>query len=211
MLPNFQDIPVSATPVVDPCQLDDPLTNPLEGIAHGEMNAAQARIGIEFHIKATGDFTKPYSVLMLWTWQALSERRTGNDLRHWHRLIFDIASRAEQMSDSGASISGNALAERFRALSDILRVSINMQSRQDRTYLTTRTNVLAVLQALKDRKHEWMIRADLLKAVELKPGIFSQTLTLMVLESLVEVKHQDDSDAMHYRITGEGIRRLATC
>ena len=208
MSSNLQDIPSSSARSADSCQAKIPLSSSLESIARGEMNAAQTRIEIDLHIKATGDFTKPYSVLMLWAWQALMERRTDDDLRHWHRLILDIAARARNKVDSGANTPGSALAERFRAISDMLRVSIDMQSCLDKEDLATRADVSTILQAMKDQEHERITRADLLKSVTSKPATLSQILALLVLKGLAERLHQVDGSAPRYRILDEGIRCL---
>lgn len=182
------------------------MTNTLESIARGEVDAASARTEIDRHIQATRDFTKPYSALLRWTWLALSERRADNDLRLWHRLILDIAAKAGKEADPGAEGSEFVLAERLRAMSDMIRVSIGMQSRPDKARLLTRAHVPAILQALNDRSHEAVARADLLEAVDLKTANLSRVLTLLILEGLVE--RQADGRTARFRITGEGIKHL---
>lgn len=188
------------------------MTNSLESIARGELEADTARSEIDRHIKATRDFSKPYSALLRWTWLALSERRADDDLRHWHRLILDVAARAGQRdglvagAEAGADGPGALLAERLRALSDMIRVSIGMQTRPDKARLLTRAHVPAILQALDDRRNEAVARADLLHAVELKTANLSRILTLLILEGLVE--RQADGRTARFRITGEGIKHL---
>ncbi|GGF53607.1 hypothetical protein SAMN05216376_102152 [Mameliella alba] len=188
------------------------MTNTLENIARGEADAFAARSEIDRHIEATRDFAKPYSVLLRWTWLALSERRADDDLRHWHRLILDVAARAEQgkrpsvSAQPGVEESGAHLAERLRALSDLIRVSIGMQMRPDKARLLTRAHVPAILQALYDRQNEAVARTDLLQAVELKTANLSRILTLLILEGLVE--RQADGRTARFRITVEGIKHL---
>ncbi len=187
------------------------MTNTLESIARGEIDADIARTEIDCRIKATQDFAKPYSALLRWTWLALSERRADEDLRHWHRLILDVTARAGQ-EDSAASKDPDAegpaaqFAERLRAMSDMVRVSIGMQSRPDKARLLTRAHVPAILQALNDRCNEAVARADLVQAVEMKTANLSRILTLLILEGLVE--RQADGRTARFRITGEGIKRL---
>ena len=208
MSSNLQDILSSSARTTDPCQTEIPLSISLESIARGEMNADQAHIEIDLHIKTTGDFTKPYTVLMLWAWQALMERRTDDDLRHWHRLIRDLAAQAKNKVDPGTDTPGSALAERFRAISDMLRVSIDMQSCLDSEDLMTRANVSTILQAMKNQGHEGITRADLLKSVKSRPAALSQILALVVLKGLAERLHQVNGSAPRYRISDEGIKCL---
>ncbi|MCZ4267464.1 helix-turn-helix domain-containing protein [Rhodobacteraceae bacterium G21628-S1] len=188
------------------------MTNTLESIARGEIDAVTARSEIDRHIEVTRDFAKLYSVLLRWTWLALSERRTDDDLRQWHRLILDVSARAGQgkclsaSAQSGLGGTSAHLTERLRALSDMIRVSIGMQMRPDKARLLTRAHVPAILQALYDRQNEAVARFDLLQAVELKTANLSRILALLVLEGLVE--RQADGRTARFRITGEGIRHL---
>ncbi len=179
------------------------MTYTLESIARGEVDAVAARSEIERHIQTTRDFAKPYSALLRWTWLALSERRADDDLRHWHRLILDIAARAGQ---GGGADTSATLAERLRALSDIIRVSIGLQTRPDKARLLTRAHVPAILEALDERQPDAVARDDLLEAVALKTANLSRILTLLTLEGLVE--RQADGRKARYRITGEGRNHL---
>jgi len=178
------------------------LTHTLESIARGEVDAGDARSVIERHIQTSRDFAKPYSALLRWTWLALSERRADDDLRHWHRLILDIAARAGQ----GGADTSATLAERLRALSDMIRVSIGLQTRPDKARLLTRAHVPAILRALDERQPDAVARDELLKAVALKTANLSRILTLLTLEGLVE--RQTVGRTAHYRITGEGRNHL---
>ena len=182
------------------------MTNSLEGIARGEVDATSARTEIDFHIEATRDFTKPYSALLRWTWLALSERRVDDDLRCWHRLILDIAARAGKEPDIGAGVSGGVLAERLRAMSDVIRVSIGMQSRPDKVGLLKRAHVPIILQTLKDWRSKGGFRADLSEAVGLRTASLSRILTLLILEGLVE--RQIGGRTARFCITDEGVRCL---
>ena len=186
--------------------LEVSLTNSLEGIARGEVDATSARTEIDFHIEATRDFTKPYSALLRWTWLALSERRVDDDLRCWHRLMLDIAARAGKEPDIGADVSGGVLAERLRAMSDVIRVSIGMQSRPDKVRLLKRAHVPIILQTLKDWRSKGGSRADLSEAVGLRTASLSRILTLLILEGLVE--RQTGGRTARFCITDEGVRHL---
>lgn len=188
------------------------MTNTLESIARGEVDAISARLEINRHIEATQDLAKPYSALLRWTWLALSERRADDDLRHWHRLILDVAARARKEETQAANAQPEAdgadshLAERLRALSDLIRVSVGMQTRPDKARLLTRAHVPAILQALCDRQVEAVARDDLLQAVEIKTANLSRIMTLLILEGLVE--RQADGRNARFRITGEGMKHL---
>ena len=182
------------------------MTNSLEAIARGEVDATSARTEIDFHIEATRDFTKPYSALLRWTWVALSERRVDDDLRCWHRLMLDIAARAGKEPDIGAGVSGGVLAERLRAMSDVIRVSIGMQSRPDKVGLLKRAHVPIILQTLKDWRSKGGFRADLSEAVGLRTASLSRILTLLILEGLVE--RQIGGHTARFCITDEGVRCL---
>lgn len=187
------------------------MVNTLESIARGEVDAAVARSQIDHHVEVNRDFTKPYSVLLRWTWLALSERRADDDLRHWHRLIRDLAAQAAKgeplaAENAPAAAPGADLAERLHALSDLIRVSIGMQTRPDKARLLTRAHVPTILQALYERQNEAVARDDLLQAVALKTANLSRILTLLTLEGLVE--RQSDGRTARFRITGEGIRHL---
>ena len=189
------------------------MTNTLESIARGESDVDVARSQITHHIEATLDIAKPYSALLRWAWLALSERRADDDLRHWHRLILDVAARASQLETSADNAQDRApgpgalLSERLRALSDMIRVSIGMQTRPDRARLLTRAHVPAILDALYDRRSEAVAREELLQAVGLKTANLSRILTLLILEGLVE--RRPDGRTALFCITGEGITQLS--
>lgn len=183
----------------------------LENIARGEVDASAARSEIDRHIEATRDFTKLYSALLRWTWLALSERRMDDDLRHWHRLILDVAARAgigDTLTADAQLTVGADIAGRLRVLSDLIRVSIGMQARPDKARLLTRAHVPEIMQALYERQSDAVARTDLLRAVGLKTANLSRILTLLILEGLVE--RQADGRNARFRITREGVECLRT-
>lgn len=160
----------------------------LESIARGEVDADTARAEIFEHLGESQDFSSVYSALLRWTWVAMAERRADNDMRRWHRLLRDVAARTSLLTDSTRAVKVGAqeTAERLKALSDLLRISVGMQDRPDRARLLTRAHVPEILQYLLDNKSEAVARSDLQSALGLKTANLSRILTLLVLEGLVD-------------------------
>jgi hypothetical protein len=172
------------------------LAHSLQALARGDLDVTTGEKEVSLFLDATGDLGQVYSAFTTLLWHAVSERRKDNELRHWHRLIEDIAFRARKDGKGD-------LSERLRGLADVLSISIAMSDRPTKVEVLKRAHVPEILQALAGSLKHRLSRAELRERVPLQSANMSRLLTLLALCGLVE-RHQSGKEAS-FQLTEAGI------
>lgn len=175
------------------------MTDVLDSLGRGELAAAEAESGLLDYFRSGGDMGLVYNAFARWIWHALTERRLDADLRNWHGLILDTASRAKR--------GGNAaLSERLWALTDMLQVSIAMSGRPTDKSVLGRAHVPRILELLQSSPNHELCRSELLKMSGLQGANLSRLLSLLILSGLLE-RNQIGKEA-HFALTDAGRRHI---
>lgn len=181
------------------------MTRTVERIARGEIDASEAGELILSLLEEKSDFSSVYEALVRWTWIALAERRCDNDLRIWHRVFRDVSSKVSHMSIEEVgqgSLTPFQAAERLRALSDLVKVSISLEDRPDAKRMLSRAHVSSILQVLAQKVGAGMGRSELQHKLGLKTANLSRILTLLVVSGMVE--REPHGRSASFRITEFG-------
>lgn len=154
-----------------------------------------------------------YAVLCRWTWRALLERRLDGELRSWHRLLLDSASRIladdddEPRGTVRSQIDRPAAAERLRALADLVRLSVDAADASDVKDLASRAHVVSLLRLLARQPDAFAEREQLREGAGLRDANLSRILTLLAANGLIEREARGRIAA--FKITRRGLDLVA--
>jgi DNA-binding transcriptional ArsR family regulator len=167
--------------------------NVLEALARDGIDASAARDAVWRALDTHEGARHAYAALCRWTWRIMVERRLDEELRSWHRLLLDAAAKlagsaaaAVSRPRARARLDPAAVAERLRALADIVRLSVDAAAASVPAELSQRAHVREILSTLADSDGEHVERERIREALGLGDANLSRVLTLMTANGLVE-------------------------
>lgn len=180
----------------------------LEALANGEMDATEAR-PLLAELLSADDTRMPrkiYNALVRLAYTMLAERRFGDELRSWHRLIKDISARLSLPASDGENAPIHSdISIRLEGLADLVKVAASRDDEiaQDVTRLMTRAHVPEILTALQRAHPTPLERSVLAGQLEIKTANLSRVLGMLSSGGLVARKPAGRSIIVSLTLLGE--------
>jgi len=152
----------------------------LNEIARDDASPAEARdVLLSIFGQPTPDLLNDaYLALRSWVWKALDQRRRDSELRDWNDML---SATATLMANNGQP----SLAERLRALSELVSESINVAETFGASDITKRQHVTKALGFLAESGGA-ANRSDIGRHLGLEQANLTRVLNMMSAAGLVE-------------------------